>query len=108
MVIRRSHETRTIIWPHYFDRRVSRSDGRRVPVRISVEKPNLDRIVAAAEAAGLRFEIEENASHPFHWWEKSGRILVMSEEPKTKLVKIISQYLREAQREESDSPAKEE
>ncbi|MDG6220492.1 MAG: signal recognition particle subunit SRP19/SEC65 family protein [Candidatus Thermoplasmatota archaeon] len=101
MVIKRSHETRIVIWPHYFDRRVSRSDGRRIPRKLSVEKPGIERIIQAAQAAGLKFEIDQKASHPFFWWEKTGRILVVSEEPKTKVIRRISQNLRQ---EEAEKP----
>jgi len=99
MVLRRSHETRTIIWPHYFDRRVGRRSGRRVPKKLAVEQPKLDRIALAANAAGFKFEKDAEAAHPFFWWEKSGRLLIVSDKPKTRIVAMIAQKLREKKEE---------
>ncbi|MCK4717337.1 MAG: signal recognition particle protein Srp19 [Thermoplasmata archaeon] len=101
MVRKRSHETRTIVWPHYFDRRVSRAEGRRVPKKISMDSPKLERIASAADAAGLRYEIDADAAHPFFWWEKSGRLLVVSDKPKTKVLKLIASHIQEKKKETS-------
>ena len=33
-----------VIWAVYFDRNVSRRDGRRVPEKLAVENPSIDKI----------------------------------------------------------------
>uniref|UniRef100_A0A7C1T169 Signal recognition particle 19 kDa protein n=1 Tax=Thermofilum pendens TaxID=2269 RepID=A0A7C1T169_THEPE len=43
-----------VIWPAYFDATHPRSKGRKVPLRLAVEKPSLGELVEAARAAGVR------------------------------------------------------
>ncbi len=93
MVIKRLHETRKIIWPVYFDRRFSRREGRRVPYKDGLSRVTLDEVMAAAERAGLRFEVDREATHPMVWWERTGRILVIYDGPKTELIRVICQNL---------------
>ena len=43
-----------ILWTGYFDLRLSRSEGRRVPKDASIPKPTLEALVWAARSTGLR------------------------------------------------------
>ena len=42
------------LWTGYFDSRLSRSNGRRVPKQASIPKPTLESVVWAARSAGVR------------------------------------------------------
>ncbi len=44
---------RIALWPGYFDGKVSRRNGRRVPRDSAVLKPDLEGLFIAARAAGL-------------------------------------------------------
>ena len=68
---------RISIWPGYFDAKVSRRSGRRVPKDSSVLKPDLEGLFIASRALGLRkIKREENVSHPKRPHGKEGRLWV--------------------------------
>ncbi|MEC8998638.1 MAG: signal recognition particle subunit SRP19/SEC65 family protein [Candidatus Thermoplasmatota archaeon] len=65
------------LWTRYFDARLSRSDGRRVPKQASIPGPTLDSVVWAARSAGIRkMRQEPEASHPSRPYAKEGRLVV--------------------------------
>ena len=66
-----------ILWTGYFDSRLSRSDGRRVPKEASIPKPTLESVVWAARSAGIRkMRQEPDASHPSRPHAKEGRLVM--------------------------------
>ena len=66
-----------ILWTGYFDSRLSRSDGRRVPKEASIPKPTLESVVWAARSAGIRkMRQEPEASHPSRPHAKEGRLVL--------------------------------
>ena len=65
------------LWTGYFDSRLSRSDGRRVPKEASIPKPTLESVVWAARSAGIRkMRQEPEASHPSRPYAKEGRLVM--------------------------------
>ncbi|MBS84312.1 MAG: hypothetical protein CMA90_04100 [Euryarchaeota archaeon] len=68
---------RISVWPGYFDAKVSRRSGRRVPRDSSVLKPDLEGLFIASRALGLRkIKREERVSHPNRPHAKEGRLWV--------------------------------
>ena len=68
---------RIALWPGYFDGKVSRRNGRRVPRDSAVLKPDLEGLFIAARAAGLKkVKREEKISHPNRPHGKEGRLWV--------------------------------
>ncbi|MEM1574349.1 MAG: signal recognition particle subunit SRP19/SEC65 family protein [Nitrososphaerota archaeon] len=79
-----------IIWPIYFDKKVSRNKGRRVSLDKAIEKPSLEKIAEAIKRLGYDIEIEKEYSHPCFHWKKSGRIIIKNcKEKKSKILKLI-------------------
>ena len=65
------------LWTGYFDSRLSRSDGRRVPKEASIPKPTLESVVWAARSTGIRkMRQESEASHPSRPHAKEGRLVM--------------------------------
>ncbi|HIG33754.1 MAG TPA: hypothetical protein EYQ11_02590 [Candidatus Poseidoniales archaeon] len=65
------------LWTGYFDSRLSRSDGRRVPKEASIPKPTLESVVWAARSAGIRkMRQESEASHPSRPHANEGRLVM--------------------------------
>lgn len=86
---------KVVIWPFFFDSKLSRSEGRRVPRALSVKTPSLGEVAEAARRAGYRVEVDEKAKHPAHWFDYTGRVLVYTEERKTEVIrKIASELLK--------------
>jgi len=86
-------EGKYVIWPVYFDRSVSRLDGRKVSKKHAVEKPAVENIIKAAKSLGLNPVLEKNAAHPSRHWRKDGRILVDKKGAKSKILLQIANRL---------------
>ncbi len=82
-----------VIWPLYFDKSKSRSEGRRVPKELSIERPTIDDIVLALKKIGLKYIVEKDKKHPSTWFESSGRVLVEKKFKKTELLRRIAEIL---------------
>ena len=82
-----------VIWPIYFDRNISKSKGRKIGKKYSIEKPDIEKIAKASKLLGLNPIIEKNSSHPSKSWRKDGRIIIDKKDAKSKLIFQISKYL---------------
>lgn len=80
-------DTAIVLWPEYFDSRLSRSRGRRLPRSLCVEDPSLDMISKGAVLLDLEFEICEDRSYPKDWHTKRGCVRV--EKGKMKKTEIL-------------------
>lgn len=74
-------EKAIVLWPSYFDSRVGRDAGRRVPRKDAVEAPTAHMLYDAVRALGLDCILELEKSYPRYWHRREGRVLV---EPKLK------------------------
>jgi signal recognition particle subunit SEC65 len=106
---------RLSIWPGYFDIRVSRRNGRRVPKDSSVIKPDLEGLFMAARKLGLKkIKREEDSSHPKRPHGKEGRLWVsrngakqsIGANTKEELLQLIGGEWRQIQRNLKDADAK--
>ncbi len=84
-----------VIWPAYLDKTKSRSKGRIISRRTSVETPTLNEIDMAAKKLGLNPEVEEDKSYPRSWWEPRGRVLIDDNAPKTHIARRICATIKE-------------
>lgn len=80
------------LWPTYFDIRMSRNKGRRVPKTKAVKSPEASKILEAAKRLGLN-PIIEQAAYPKQHWIKTGVIIVDKVGSKTKIIKDIAEIL---------------
>ena len=96
MALQREHKgKRVVLYPAYFDSRLSRGMGRRVPKELAVKDPRPEEIVAAARSLGLDAYIEPGR-YPRVWWIWSERVVVEKKNySKTKLIKLISMKIIE-------------
>ena len=83
-----------IIWPIYFDKRVSKKRGRRVSKEMAISHPNTDLIYRAAQKLGLNPKMEKK-SYPSRWWEKEGCVLVDKKKSKTEILHDIAKIIYE-------------
>ncbi len=88
---------RYVLWPLYFDRGVSRQQGRRVPRESAVKNPSVGDVAKAAKKLDLDPEVEETAAHPSRWWREEGRVLVRQAASKTDIVRDIATELDKKQ-----------
>lgn len=90
-------QDRVVLWPRYFDRDLSRKDGRRVPEALAVRAPDAAWVEAACRKVGLQVELEEGVRDPYVPYEKTGRVLVRKTEPKEAILQKVAQRMRESQ-----------
>lgn len=86
-------EGKLVIWPHYFDRSLTRAQGRRVPADLAVEEPRAGTIANAARTLGLKPELDEEARPPAFWYKSKGRVLVPKNGKKEEILKQIARRL---------------
>lgn len=84
---------KVVLWPSYFDNRLTRSEGRRVPVALAVKGPDAAWIASAAKKAGFAAEIEESVTHPRRPFEKVGRVLIPKSSSKEAVIKAIAERM---------------
>jgi len=91
-----------VVWPSYFSKSLSRKQGRRVPLPLAVRNPNSENVAEAAEALGMKAEVEEGA-HPSTCWNRTGKVLVTMRKKMTKerLIRTIARKLMENEQKRS-------
>ena len=84
-----------IIWPAYFDADRSRTEGRRVPLDLAVDSPELDEIAKSVQQVGYDAVIERDVAYPRDPFERTGRVRVREADDSTKndLVQAIAAYI---------------
>jgi signal recognition particle subunit SRP19 len=91
----RSRKPFIILWPQYFEAKKTRSEGRRLPQNLAVDKITIKEIANAAEKLGYQVQVESQLKYPREWWESSGRILVDTKgKKKSKVIKEIAKEIR--------------
>lgn len=105
---------RVCVWPGYFNTRVSRRGGRRVPKDSSVIKPDLEGLFLASRKLGLKkIKREDQVSHPSRPHLKEGRMWVsrsgfkqsIGANSKEELLQLIGAQWRQMQREQKQASA---
>lgn len=82
-----------VIWPSYFDKNLTRHEGRKVAQKHAVEKPELELLIKAARSLNLDPHIEKDAAHPSRPYIHEGRILVRKQKSKSELLRQIAQRI---------------
>ena len=86
-------EGKLVIWPHYFDRNLTRGQGRRVPMDLAIENPRAGNVAQAARTLGLKPELDEAARPPSQWSSQRGRVLIPKSGKKEEVLKQIARRL---------------
>ena len=69
------------VWTGYFDSKLSRSAGRRVPKEASVPNPSLEAVAGAAKAVGIsKMKRDTDASHPSRPHLGEGRLVLSTQD----------------------------
>jgi signal recognition particle subunit SRP19 len=84
-----------VLYPEYFDSRLTRSEGRRVPRNLAREAPTMEAVLNAARAADPSLEprAEPKKAYSPRWHDKRGRVLVKRRFHKQKTVLMVARKL---------------
>ena len=86
-------QNRIFLWPVYFDSGKSRSNGRKVPKKLSVSSPKLEELQRAAKRLSLQPKIVSSAAYPSSHWQKTGLLILPKKESKNIVLKNIGKEL---------------
>lgn len=83
-----------ILWLDYFNKGLSRKEGRRVSKELAVFEPKIDELVRAAKSLGYKeVEVNENARYPKRWYQRSGYIMIEKDDSKEIIIQEIAKEL---------------
>ena len=66
-----------VIYPEYFDHRLKRSEGRKVPLSEAVKSPKVEELSSILSSLGCDFQVSK-ACHPGNWSKSGGSLKVLS------------------------------
>jgi len=84
-----------VLWPRYFDARLSRAEGRRVPKDLAVREPDVKWLESAARKAGLDPVVQADAKHPAKPYRVAGRVLVPKADGKEATIRRVAERMAE-------------
>ena len=82
-----------VIYPEYFDFNLKRSEGRKVPVNISVKRPNVDELYSITKDVGTDVK-KSSKSHSSNWSAELGSITLFYDGKKMELLHKIGKELK--------------
>ena len=65
-----------VIWVNYFDKSLSRKEGRKIPKNKAISKPKLEELVDIINSMGYKIIDKKEARYPSSWWIKSGYVVI--------------------------------
>ncbi len=97
-----------VLYPEYFDKQLSRKQGRKVPKSKAVSECNLSKIAYACKYLELEYEVEKDKKYSKNWWGSEGRIIVNPEgvASKTDLIRRVSNISRKLKKTEKTTNTK--
>ncbi len=84
-----------LIWPSYLEANNSRREGRRVSLKLAVEKVKLEEIANSASLLGYKAEIIKEKAYPRSWWIKGYVLVYPKKESKNLLLKKLALKIKE-------------
>jgi len=91
-------DNKIVLWPEYFDNSLTKNSGRRVPKKLASTSPTVEDIAKAAKKLKMTPKIERSKSYPSRWWKQSGRVLVRSSDPKTKIIRRVALVMKKSKK----------
>ena len=82
-----------VIYPEYFDYRLKRSEGRRVPLSEAVKSPKVEELSDILSNLGCTFQISES-HYSSNWSNMGGSLKVSTEFSKTQLIHKLGSGLK--------------
>jgi len=84
-----------VLYPAYFDRELTRKEGRRVAEGMAVEDPEVEEIAKAVQQVGYDAVIEREKSYSREHYRTRGRVLVKNAEDAAKndIVQAVAAYV---------------
>ena len=65
-----------VVYPEYFDKNLSMRLGRRVPLKLAYDEPEVKRVALAAQKVGYEVFLDSEKHYSRTWYNKQGRVLI--------------------------------
>jgi len=97
-----------VLYPEYFNKQLSRKQGRKVTKNKAVDQCNLSKIVYACKYLELEYEVEKEKKYSKKQWESEGRVIVNPEgiTSKTELIRRVANVSRKLKKVEKSGDSK--
>ena len=82
-----------VIYPEYFDYRLKRSEGRKVPLSEAVKSPKLEELSVILSNLDCDIQISK-ANYPGNWSKMGGSLKVNVDYSKTQLIHKLGSSLK--------------
>ena len=94
----RKRDGMLVVWPSYFDKNLTRMQGRKIPDNLAAANVTLKILEMAAESSGFEFESEPDKQHPRGFSDKNGYLLVTNPEnhKKKRVLLMLAKGVRRA------------
>ena len=84
-----------MIWPIYLDSEKSLNEGRKISKENAIPEPRIKEIVKATQKLRYKYYAEEDKAYPGEWYNKSGRIIITSDESKKEILINLSNTIKQ-------------
>ena len=84
-----------MIWPIYLDADKSLNEGRKVSMEYAIREPRIKEIIKATEKLRYKYLAEEDKAYPGEWYNKSGRVIITSDESKKEILINLSNTIKQ-------------
>ncbi len=94
----RKRDGMVVVWPSYFDKNLTRMQGRKIPNNLAASNVTLKILEMAAESSGFEFESEPDKQYPRGFSDKNGYLLVANPEnhKKKRVLLMLAKGVRRA------------
>ena len=82
-----------VIYPEYFDHRLKRSEGRKVPLSEAVKSPKVEELSSILSNLGCDFQLSKGC-HSGNWSNAGGSLKVNVDFSKTQLIHKLGSSLK--------------
>ena len=94
----RKRDGMLVVWPSYFDKDLSRLQGRRIPTNLAASNVTLKILEMAAESSGFDYESEPDKQYPRGFSDKNGYLVISNPEnhKKKRVLLMLAKGVRRA------------
>ena len=83
-----------MIWPIYLDAEKSLNEGRKVSMEYAIKEPKIKEIIRATDRLRYKYTAEEDKDYPGEWYNKSGRVIITTDESKKEVLINLSNTIK--------------
>ena len=94
----RKRDGMLVIWPAYFEKDLTRMQGRKIPSNLAASNVTMKILEMAAESSGFEYEVEPDKRYPRGFSDKSGYLVISNPEnhKKKRVLLMLAKGVRRA------------